>query len=120
PEICECVRAMCERLTGRYWRELDYCFQEEDGIRGRNVTGVQTCALPISLLRHGQPLEQHRLLRPRGAAKEAKVEGERKAEDGGEIGRASGRERVYGAVGARGARKTRGRASQEEASARAR
>src|SRR5699024_12006840 len=23
-------------------------FQEEDGIRDRNVTGVQTCALPIS------------------------------------------------------------------------
>src|SRR5699024_11421144 len=23
-------------------------FQAEDGIRGRNVTGVQTCALPIS------------------------------------------------------------------------
>src|SRR5699024_12227230 len=25
------------------------CFQAEDGIRDRNVTGVQTCALPISL-----------------------------------------------------------------------
>src|SRR5207249_7685369 len=24
-----------------------YFFQAEDGIRGRNVTGVQTCALPI-------------------------------------------------------------------------
>src|SRR5699024_11859679 len=24
------------------------CFQAEDGIRDRNVTGVQTCALPIS------------------------------------------------------------------------
>src|SRR5438067_11944193 len=24
-----------------------FFFQEEDGIRGRNVTGVQTCALPI-------------------------------------------------------------------------
>src|SRR5699024_11530543 len=28
---------------------LPYCFfQAEDGIRDRNVTGVQTCALPIS------------------------------------------------------------------------
>src|SRR5699024_11893358 len=27
-------------------------FQAEDGIRDRNVTGVQTCALPI--LQHGQ------------------------------------------------------------------
>src|SRR5699024_11959362 len=26
-----------------------FFFQAEDGIRGRNVTGVQTCALPISL-----------------------------------------------------------------------
>src|SRR5207249_8310716 len=25
----------------------DVFFQAEDGIRGRNVTGVQTCALPI-------------------------------------------------------------------------
>src|SRR5699024_10941154 len=27
---------------------LHFFFQEEDGIRVRNVTGVQTCALPIS------------------------------------------------------------------------
>src|SRR5699024_3945398 len=27
--------------------ELDFFFQAEDGIRDRNVTGVQTCALPI-------------------------------------------------------------------------
>src|SRR5699024_11631631 len=25
-----------------------FCFQAEDGIRDRSVTGVQTCALPIS------------------------------------------------------------------------
>src|SRR5207249_5373253 len=28
-----------------------FFFQAEDGIRDRNVTGVQTCALPILLLR---------------------------------------------------------------------
>src|SRR5271167_1510198 len=28
-----------------------FFFQAEDGIRDRNVTGVQTCALPISRLR---------------------------------------------------------------------
>src|SRR5699024_11753646 len=28
---------------------LDFFFQAEDGIRDRNVTGVQTCALPIFL-----------------------------------------------------------------------
>src|SRR5437773_10673708 len=27
-----------------------FCFQAEDGIRARDVTGVQTCALPISRL----------------------------------------------------------------------
>jgi len=26
---------------------LCFCFQAEDGIRDREVTGVQTCALPI-------------------------------------------------------------------------
>src|SRR5699024_12140022 len=30
------------------------CFQAEDGIRDRNVTGVQTCALPISKARYNQ------------------------------------------------------------------
>src|SRR5207249_6283688 len=30
-----------------------FFFQAEDGIRDRNVTGVQTCALPISL--HADP-----------------------------------------------------------------
>src|SRR5699024_12042320 len=29
-------------------RQSDFFFQAEDGIRDRNVTGVQTCALPIS------------------------------------------------------------------------
>src|SRR5699024_12586460 len=32
------------------WSPLfDFFFQAEDGIRDRNVTGVQTCALPISV-----------------------------------------------------------------------
>src|SRR5699024_11857135 len=31
-----------------YYLEVIFFFQAEDGIRGRNVTGVQTCALPIS------------------------------------------------------------------------
>src|SRR5437773_8228415 len=30
-------------------RMFDFFFQAEDGIRDRDVTGVQTCALPISL-----------------------------------------------------------------------
>src|SRR5207249_5796052 len=36
-----------------------FFFQAEDGIRDRNVTGVQTCALPISpSLRHVSPLNR--------------------------------------------------------------
>src|SRR5437762_1921186 len=31
------------------WRWVTGCFQAEDGIRDTSVTGVQTCALPISL-----------------------------------------------------------------------
>src|SRR5699024_11577843 len=42
-----------ERLFALLWLRLEACFfffQAEDGIRDRNVTGVQTCALPILLL----------------------------------------------------------------------
>src|SRR5207249_5153522 len=42
----------------------DLFFQAEDGIRGRNVTGVQTCALPISgrhILRMQKTLTQMNL-----------------------------------------------------------
>src|SRR5207249_5344185 len=41
-----------------HWQPLAVCFffffQAEDGIRDRNVTGVQTCALPISTSFHRQ------------------------------------------------------------------
>src|SRR5205823_6771100 len=33
-----------------------FFFQAEDGIRDKLVTGVQTCALPISLLCHHLPI----------------------------------------------------------------
>src|SRR5207249_6485566 len=39
---------------------LFFFFQAEDGIRDRNVTGVQTCALPISaVLPPGAPRVPH-------------------------------------------------------------
>src|SRR5699024_11326795 len=43
-ERCSLLRAVSARVS------LIVCFffQAEDGIRDRNVTGVQTCALPIS------------------------------------------------------------------------
>src|SRR5437667_8100879 len=34
-------------FSGRFCGELFFFFQAEDGIRDRDVTGVQTCALPI-------------------------------------------------------------------------
>src|SRR5207248_2791556 len=38
-----------ERRVGKEWRSRGAEEQAEDGIRDRTVTGVQTCALPISL-----------------------------------------------------------------------
>src|SRR5699024_11368861 len=37
-------------LSLQYKSYQVFFFQAEDGIRGRNVTGVQTCAIPISNL----------------------------------------------------------------------
>src|SRR5215813_9052865 len=41
----------------RWVRFLDFFFQAEDGIRDADVTGVQTCALPISR-KQGQPIDR--------------------------------------------------------------
>src|SRR5437868_9357575 len=41
--------SLCYDRLSRWWSGLFFFFQAEDGIRDRNVTGVQTCALPISL-----------------------------------------------------------------------
>src|SRR5207249_6355447 len=45
-----------------------FFFQAEDGIRDRNVTGVQTCALPISPAA-GAVRTAHRRRRPPGGAR---------------------------------------------------
>src|SRR5438552_478948 len=42
------VRRSEERRVGKEWRERWWGCQAEDGIRDDLVTGVQTCALPIS------------------------------------------------------------------------
>src|SRR2546430_5076128 len=56
------LRALAQRSnSGQYWDGestvafLSFFFQAEDGIRDLTVTGVQTCALPIS--------SRHRLIR---------------------------------------------------------
>src|SRR5699024_12107440 len=50
-------------------------FQAEDGIRDRNVTGVQTCALPISVLSdtaiRAEDLDEEKALAARQQAEEA-------------------------------------------------
>src|SRR5699024_11589248 len=45
------VVAMCVSDSGMSCAVI-FFFQAEDGIRDRNVTGVQTCALPISFYRY--------------------------------------------------------------------
>src|SRR5699024_12098644 len=89
-------------------RVSSFFFQAEDGIRARNVTGVQTCALPIYELpplpagagrRRGDVGDDlldgraHRLQGPGG-----RIPGSAGTDRGagGEIGRASCRERAEG------------------------
>src|SRR5256885_12757945 len=38
-----------QRVRGGAWSRTLFFFQAEDGIRDYKVTGVQTCALPISM-----------------------------------------------------------------------
>ena len=46
---CNVMNASCGFVS--FYR---FFFQAEDGIRDRDVTGVQTCALPISQARPGK------------------------------------------------------------------
>src|SRR5260221_10209184 len=39
---------LCQSILHRSWFWVCFFFQAEDGIRDHCVTGVQTCALPIS------------------------------------------------------------------------
>src|SRR5699024_11827541 len=86
-DTIECLILCCCRAVP-YFVIYVFFFQAEDGIRDRNVTGVQTCALPILL--------------PLAAAETVDGgQGEQRLEDRGQarrkpaqIGRASCRERV--------------------------
>src|SRR5688500_19065312 len=86
---------------------LYFFFQAEDGIRDYKVTGVQTCALPISHgvlddAAHGPDLRPG----PAGAREGDDVEGAGVLEQVAEIGRASCRERGERAEGAEGVKRT--------------
>src|SRR5437667_7439697 len=78
------LRVVCVRLRVYVWAHtwcLDagvgcvccFFFQAEDGIRDRDVTGVQTCALPISFLpTHGALVRSpDSCARPRHSARRA-------------------------------------------------
>src|SRR5437763_17089471 len=92
-----------------------FFFQAEDGIRDTSVTGVQTCALPISRTRPGTPAAA----RPSPASRPMPT-----VLAPSEIGRASCRERVEGpGVGGqvekkktKGGREGPGRAGRAETS----
>src|SRR5207249_9148259 len=100
--------------VGLYLLLFFFFFQAEDGIRDRNVTGVQTCALPIS----GRPARRcwatsttrprntsasRRPARPGVSATSATASDWRQIE----IGRASCRERVEISVGGGAVKKKR-------------
>src|SRR5260370_17592833 len=52
------VVRMTLRLSYAVYSSTFFFFQAEDGIRDSSVTGVQTCALPISdSAAHGDPLQ---------------------------------------------------------------
>src|SRR5699024_12103460 len=107
---------------------LFFFFQAEDGIRDRNVTGVQTCALPISPPGRQLPNEhtarKQRLMRSlcfrriqdrvrltgsSGAAADPRRWAAAPAGGPPEIGRASCRERVERAGAGGAVRETRER-----------
>src|SRR5437868_15370787 len=82
-----------------------FFFQAEDGIRDRNVTGVQTCALPISVgranLYRRPPTARATLARSHALGRLRRALRPRRfgtlfqeRQHAGEIGRASCRERV--------------------------
>src|SRR5215211_2617927 len=52
---------LCILADGEIHNSLFFFFQAEDGIRDHCVTGVQTCALPISPFRSVRDLWRHRL-----------------------------------------------------------
>src|SRR5699024_11501284 len=104
------------------WQVLCFFFQAEDGIRDRNVTGVQTCALPISspvqkaAMSAARPSHSSSHSRRASLSTEADRGGgdsrhsthrDRMVGSSWEIGRASCRERGEGGGGARGGREKR-------------
>src|SRR5262249_57217314 len=114
--VCCCVRVVLCYLFGRtghvLWCIGFFFFQAEDGIRDWSVTGVQTCALPISHRDEARDIadRERREAHQRGEREPA----ERHRAAAEEIGRASCRERVEnsGGDGPLKKKETRGRADE--------
>src|SRR5438105_9295413 len=86
---------MASALAPRSGWAIPFFFQAEDGIRDPLVTGVQTCALPISRPPPGRPVRPRTTDRRRRHGDGVAGQGRGAGEAGGrEIGRASCRERV--------------------------
>src|SRR2546430_5856488 len=65
----EIVRLVAERTTSPdHYLPTFFFFQAEDGIRDLTVTGVQTCALPISLRRSPRGFRNPGRIRPTNRA----------------------------------------------------
>src|SRR5205823_6907515 len=102
------------KIKGSGFFMLFFFFQAEDGIRDKLVTGVKTCALPISNVKMSMnpfdeiALEEAVRLKEAGVATEIVVVscGVQACQE--KIGRASCRERVSIAEGAGGVRRKRG------------
>src|SRR5699024_11856759 len=102
------------RVAGRahavWYAAVRFFFQADDGIRDRNVTGVQTCALPIYDIRRAQFQQSFQTVVPvnNSPVKIVQVRGGKTASiqlhhgTQIQIGRASCRERVEVAVVAGG------------------
>src|SRR3989475_4460149 len=84
------VRSETLRIRSAMWF-LFFFFQAEDGIRDLTVTGVQTCALPISLLRAGlgvigRDIAAHAVLGAAVADQHLALDDARRARDGVRVG----------------------------------
>src|SRR6266851_370097 len=55
---CRTAGSLRVRVCRKFPPALSFFFQAEDGIRDRDVTGVQTCALPICLVEVPQRLPE--------------------------------------------------------------
>src|SRR5690606_40292403 len=95
-EPVPCTGVVHHLTGGGRARRFTFFFQAEDGIRDLHVTGVQTCALPISRLAVDawiSSFDSDDMGRPPGAMRLVSLRAQ-------EIGRASCRETVYPSAGA--------------------